>query len=298
MPKGCEPDEGAAAQIKGVEAELAEVDSQQSAFEAKEAELKAFEEAHPEWNVDNMSTDKHNRTIINKPKPKPAQDEKQKAEDMTQFFKVYGDEAKQFGMLSKPEDSHAFLKERPHLVCEHLGSYLVIWAVDLQVEEKTELMQRVARQAITMQYIFELAKSMDTDPKACVDPFFRRIKTAEKQYVAAFEDEYNALIKRVEGRAVARMEEARAEAEAEAAAEREARLGPAGLDPLEVLEELPAGLREAFEAQDTPRLQAEFAALSPEEVQRTYQRVVGSGLWVPAGGGDAAEDEGEAAAAE
>jgi hypothetical protein len=44
------------------------LESDETQFQKKERELKEHQEAHPEWNVDNMSTDKHNRTVINKPK--------------------------------------------------------------------------------------------------------------------------------------------------------------------------------------------------------------------------------------
>ncbi len=78
-------------------------------------------------------------------------------------------------MLGKYEESHKFLRENMDLVCEHLGSYLIVWAIDLQVEGKMELVKRVAHQCIVTQYIMELAKSMKIDPRACVDAFFARI---------------------------------------------------------------------------------------------------------------------------
>ena len=52
----------------------------------------------------------------------------------------------------------------------------------------------------------------------------------------AFEDELSGFISRVEGRAKARIDEAVKEAEEE---EKEKRLGPGGLDPVEVIETLP-----------------------------------------------------------
>ena len=129
-----------------------------------------------------------------------------------------------------------------------------------------------------------------------------RIRTAEKQYRDAFEDELSSLKARVRQRAIDRKREAEdraaaaaAAADAEAEEERkvpprvprvltlhlispslvvaclprlsvcwQARLGPGGLDPLEVLESLPKDIRDAFENQDTPKLQAAFAALPPE----------------------------------
>ena len=54
--------------------------------------------------------------------------------EMGKFFEKYKDEMKHFGMLSKAEESQKYLKERLHLVCEHLASYLIVWCVDLEVE--------------------------------------------------------------------------------------------------------------------------------------------------------------------
>ena len=210
--------------------------------------------------------------------------------ELTAYFKEHGDEVKAFGMFSKYEESHKYLKERMHLVCDHLASYLVIWAVDLEVEKKEALMKRVARQAIVAQYILELAKTLQRDPRSCVEAFFTRIKTAEKQYTDAFEDEYNSLLERVRARAIARHEEAKKEAEEEEKQEREKRLGPGGLDPLEIIKQIPANMKEAFETQNTPMLQQSFADLPDGERERVYKMVVDSGLWVPQGGGD---DEGE-----
>merc|ERR1712127_608254 len=89
------------------------------------------------------------------------------------------------------------------------------------------------------------------------------------------------LIKRVEARAIARLEEAQAEAAAEEASDREKRLGPGGLDPLEILEEIPKKMKEAFQTQNTPMLKESFAELSEEEAGVVYRKVVDSGLWVP-----------------
>lgn len=85
-----------------------------------------YEKEHPTWNVDNMSEDKHNRTIINKDKPKGPVTEESQANDLSDFFKKNDKEVKQFGMLSKYEESHKFIKDRMHLMCEHLGSFVRI----------------------------------------------------------------------------------------------------------------------------------------------------------------------------
>ncbi|XP_015706493.1 hsp90 co-chaperone Cdc37, partial [Coturnix japonica] len=117
-----------------------------------------------------------------------------------------------------------------------LPNYLVIWCIDLEVEEKQALMEQVAHQTIVMQFILELAKSLKVDPRACFRQFFTKIKTADQQYMEGFNDELEAFKDRVRGRAKARIERAMREYEEE---ERQKRLGPGGLDPVEVYESLP-----------------------------------------------------------
>ena len=40
--------------------------------------------------------------------------------------------------------------------------------------QKSALMERVSHQVIVMQYILELAKQLDRDPRSCVPGFFER----------------------------------------------------------------------------------------------------------------------------
>lgn len=62
-------------------------------------------------------------------------------------------------------------------------------------------------------------------------------QTADHQYQDAFNDELESFKERVRGRAKIRIEKAMKEYEEE---ERQKRLGPGGLDPVEVYESLPA----------------------------------------------------------
>lgn len=62
-------------------------------------------------------------------------------------------------------------------------------------------------------------------------------QTADQQYQDAFNDELESFKERVRGRAKIRIEKAMKEYEEE---ERQKRLGPGGLDPVEVYESLPA----------------------------------------------------------
>lgn len=97
-------------------------------------------------------------------------------------------------------------------------------------------MEHVAHQCICMQYILELSKQLDVDPRACVGSFFSRIQIAEVEYKNSFDDELRAFKDRIRKRAAEKVADAVREAEEE---DRQARLGPGGLDPVEVFESLP-----------------------------------------------------------
>lgn len=102
--------------------------------------------------------------------------------------------------------------------------------------QKHDLMEHVAHQCICMQYILELSKQLEVDPRACVGSFFSRIQIAEVEYKNSFDDELRAFKERIRKRAAEKVADAVREAEEE---ERKARLGPGGLDPVEVFESLP-----------------------------------------------------------
>ena len=37
--------------------------------------------------------------------------------------------------MQKYEDSQEYLSEHPHLACEETANYLVLWCIDLEIEE-------------------------------------------------------------------------------------------------------------------------------------------------------------------
>ena len=59
----------------------------------------------------------------------------------------------------------------------------------------------------------------------------------------------------------------------------EERLGPGGLDPVEVFESLPASMQEAFESRNTDQLKKALMEMSPKEAEVHLKRCVDSGLW-------------------
>ncbi len=105
--------------------------------------------------------------------------------------------------------------------------------------QKYGAMEQVAHQCIAMQYLLELAKQLDLDPRACISSFFTKIQLADPEYKKAFEDELAAFKERIRKRAKEKVEEQMEEIRKEEERERQERLGPGGLDPVEVFDSLP-----------------------------------------------------------
>ena len=82
---------------------------------------------------------------------------------------------------------------------------------------------------------------------------------------------------------------------------REQRLGPGGLDPLEVLPMLPKPLQEAFESRNVDVLKQVISEMTPADAKKWMKMCVDSGLWVPQndevfeddGGEEEEEEDGE-----
>ncbi|XP_075226301.1 cell division cycle protein 37 [Lycorma delicatula] len=258
---------------------LADLELEATNLKKKEDNLKLKEKITP-WNVDTISKPGFTKTVVNKRTQRKEENltDEERERRMKEFIKENEKFLKKYGMLRKYEDSKRFLQENPQLVCEDTANYLVIWCINLEMEEKKELSHHVAHQCICMQYILELSKQLDVDPRACVGSFFSKIQIAEPEYKTSFDDELNSFKERVSKRAQEKLEQAVKEVEEE---ERKARLGPGGLDPLEVLESLPDALKKCFETQDTGLLQETIAKMPHEEAVYHMKRCVDSGLWIP-----------------
>jgi len=242
------------------------------------------EEQKQPWNVDSLSSDGFSKSIINKPVPRTNEHltEEEREEKMRNFVKAHKKEIEEFGWLKKYEDSKAYMMDRTYLACEETANYLVIHCLNLELEEKCSAMEQVAHQCICVQYLLELAKQLDVDPRSCISSFFSKIAIADQEYRKAFEDELEAFKTRIRNRAIEKLKEQIEEAKKEEEIERQSRLGPGGLDPVEVFESLPKILQECFESQDIGKLQEAIGSLPVEEARRHMKRCVDSGLWKPA----------------
>ncbi|XP_005859240.2 PREDICTED: hsp90 co-chaperone Cdc37 [Myotis brandtii] len=271
-------DEGSKAELERLQAEAQQLRKEERSWEQKLEEMRKKEKSMP-WNVDTLSKDGFSKSMVNT-KPEQVEEESEEVREQKHktFVEKYEKQIKHFGMLHRWDDSQKYLSDNAHLVCEETANYLVIWCIDLEVEEKCALMEQVAHQTIVMQFILELAKSLKVDPRACFRQFFTKIKTADRQYMEGFNDELEAFKERVRGRAKLRIEKAMKEYEEE---ERKKRLGPGGLDPVEVYESLPEELQKCFDVKDVQMLQDAISKMDPSDAKYHMQRCIDSGLWVP-----------------
>jgi len=256
----------------------------------KKLEKHRREEKKMPWNVDTLSKDGFSKSIVNVKPDSAEETEEEKEQKHKTFVEKYEKQIKHFGMLRRWDDSQKYLSDNPHLVCEETANYLVIMCIDLEVEEKHALMEQVAHQTIVMQFILELAKSLKVDPRGCFRQFFAKIKTSDQQYQDAFNDELESFKDRVRGRAKIRIEKAMKEYEEE---ERQKRLGPGGLDPVDVYESLPAEMQKCFDDKDIQMLQDVISKMDPTEAKAHMKRCIDSGLWVPNSKTDDGDEKGE-----
>ncbi|KAJ6654510.1 hypothetical protein lerEdw1_006817 [Lerista edwardsae] len=279
--------ENTKSELQRLQAEAQQLKKEEKTWDKKVEETRKKEKTLP-WNVDTLSKDGFSKSVFNvKAEQQDEESEEQKEKKHKTFVEKYEKQIKHFGMLRRWDDSQKYLSDNPYLVCEETANYLVIWCIDLEVEEKHALMEQVAHQTIVMQFILELAKSLKVDPRACFRQFFSKIKTADQQYMEGFNYELESFKERVRGRAKVRLEKALKEYEEE---ERQKRLGPGGLDPVEVYETLPSELQKCFDVKDVQMLQDAISKMDPTEAKYHMQRCIDSGLWVPnARGAEGAE---------
>merc|ERR1719410_1624488 len=264
------------AKLKEVKKSLGDIEKQAVSVRKKEEEVLTEKKKMPH-NVDTLSSAGFSKTIVNtavKPKYEELSEE-EREKKMKQFVKENEKLMKEYGMLQKFDDSKKFLMDgRTHLASDETANYLVLWCLDLEMEGKTELMKHVAHQCICMQYLLELGKQLETDPRACISSFFTKIQVADQDYRDAFYSELEAFKTRIVKRAKEKIEEAMEE-------ERQERMGPGGLDPADVFESLPDSMKNCFESQDIGMLQQVIKEMPEDEARYHMKRCVDSGLWVP-----------------
>ena len=116
---------------------IRDLEKEAEGIKNKEEEIVKKEKSTP-WNVDTISNPGFTKTVINKNAPRPDPEnltDEQREENMRKFIKENEKLIKKFGMMRKYEDSKKFLQDHNQLVCEETANYLVIWCINLEMEE-------------------------------------------------------------------------------------------------------------------------------------------------------------------
>lgn len=210
-------------------------------------------------------------------------------ETYPEFTDKYAETIEYFMRIPDFEGSKDYLlKYGDILLQENAANYLLLATLEDEMNGYREKMKQTARQSQFISNIAELAKTLNTHPGNCIVPFFSRLQQREHL------TEFLAGLKTFQDKIVERAVVKKAEIDAERAQEdvgqteggqdltdipREERLGPGGLDPLEVIETLPPEMVAAFESRDVDQLKQVLETLDPEDAEHHMKRCVDSGLW-------------------
>lgn len=209
-----------------------------------------------------------------------------------EFTEKYADVVEEFMAIESLDRSKDFLLQKGDILLqENASNYLLLASLEDEMNGFHNKMKLVARQSQIISNIAELAKSLQRHPGNVIVPFFQRME--DKQLYTGFMEGVNQFIKRIEVRAVqkkAEIEEERAREAQERGADAEdavdiseipieQRLGPGGLDPLEVFESLPESMQEAFESREKEKLEEALRSMPAAEAEHHLTRCIASGLW-------------------
>ena len=203
-----------------------------------------------------------------------------------EFTQKYADTVEEFMAIHDLEQSKEFLlKQGDVLLQENASNYLLLASLEDEMNGYRDKMKQTARQSQIISSIADLARSLNTHPGNVILPFFGRLQ--QKEYLDGFlhgvKDFQEKIIKRAVTKKIEMDREREAEEEGQASElkdiPKEQRLGPGGLDPLEVVETLPEVMQKAFESRDVEELKKALMSLDPKDAEYHMKRCIDSGLW-------------------
>ena len=254
-------------------------------------------EKNKKWNVDNLSHTATDRTILsgkgsskedlvggmmsgtksNKDGPVGPQSEKAAVNAYADFVDKHEQVLEDYLATTELEDCKKKLHEHGGtLLHEHAQSYILLSCLEDEMNGFPDKMKLASRNSQVLSHVTDLAASLNRHPRDVVLPFFARIE--DPRYRSGFEEAVQDFIAKIQKRAIDKRKEMDANEPVELS--REERLGPGGLDPVEVFETLPESMQEAFEKKDTQMLQVALEAMDPEEAKKHMDACEASGLWV------------------
>jgi len=202
-----------------------------------------------------------------------------------EFTEKYSQLLEEFMLLSSLSQSRDFLLQHGDILLqENASNYLLLASLEDEMNGLRDKMKLTARQSQLISNITELAKTLKNHPGNVIVPFFKRLE--EKEHLSGFATGVDGFVQNLIKRALVKrkeIDEERAQEEEGGVnlqdVPKEERLGPGGLDPVEVFESLPLVMQEAFESRDTEELKNALLTMPPDEAEQLMKRCVDSGLW-------------------
>lgn len=186
------------------------------------------------------------------------------------------------------------------LMADYANNYYMLSTLEEEMKGNKGRVQKLGRQGQIISQIFQLAEPMKRPPRDLVPRFFQKFEHDASR--AAFQEGVDHFLKQIAKRALDKkkeQEEEKREAEAAAAAQedlqpvslveamytmsKEERMGPGGLDPVEVFESLPEEMQGCFKSGDTEMLKKVAMEMNPKDFEHHFQRCIDAGLWSKGG---------------
>jgi len=198
------------------------------------------------------------------------------------------------------EKSHSMLAEKGGILLDDCANnFFLLTALEEEMKGNKERVAKIGRQGQIISQIHQLAKPMNRPARDLVHRFFERFDSGQAQ--AAFQEGVDHFLGHIRKRAIDKKreeaEEAQRQAEEQASAPaeeevkavslveamhqmpKEERMGPGGLDPVEVFPTLPEDMQECFRSGDVELLKKTATEMDPEEFEKHFKRCIDCGLW-------------------
>jgi cell division cycle protein 37 len=217
-----------------------------------------------------------------------------------QFTEKYEQILETFISIQSMDQTREYLIQHGNILLqENASSYILLACLEDEMNGKHDKMRLVARQSQILTNIAELAKTMKQHPGNVIQPFFS--KMSQREHFTTFLQGVDAFIEKVKARAIVKRKEMDKEAASNGtqtqveedgdelvdlhSIPREQRLGPGGLDPVEVFESLPVEMQQAFESREVEQLKHALLQMDPKDAEYHMKRCIDCGLWNEGGGG-------------
>lgn len=278
-----------------------DLDTQKKDLQAKgdHAAALKLEQKRP-LHVGNLCHVAEERTIINRSDGSRADRTKKDAESFSvdEFTNFKQDNQKLLDEFTEAdwEKSHTMLLQHGAILMDdYANNYFMLACLEEEMKGNSKRMEKLGRAGQIISQIHQLAEPMKRPPRDLVPRFFERFERDASR--AAFEEGVDHFLKQIRKRAVDKKKEQEAEAAAEAAQvaeedmqpvslveamyqmSKEERMGPGGLDPVEVFESLPSQMQECFKSGDVELLKRVSMDMDVQEFQQHFKRCIDAGLW-------------------